>query len=138
MTNYSTTVQTNRCEFCSLYEPDVFYTKLNVRIRLSFISGPVIIYDGDCHRREMFFKLGILITQPLKRETFFCTQPSCINKNNLPNLYKTSCFHFDLRLRCHFYHYLKLPLLFTILGKLGHTYISVANTTRSHDGWLVD
>jgi hypothetical protein len=32
--------------------------------------GPVIIYGGEWHRREMFFVAKILLTQPLKSKEF--------------------------------------------------------------------
>jgi hypothetical protein len=37
---------------------------------LPYTQGPVIIYGGGWHRREMFFLAKYLLTQQLKRQKF--------------------------------------------------------------------
>jgi hypothetical protein len=66
-----------------LYNPFFFYTALNSSRTRFFVlqfldilpnekirKGPVIIYGGGWHRREMFFLAKILLTQPLKSKKF--------------------------------------------------------------------
>jgi hypothetical protein len=38
--------------------------------KIKSIKGPVIIYVGGWHQREMFFVEKILLTQPLKSQKF--------------------------------------------------------------------
>jgi hypothetical protein len=43
---------------------------MNKMNKSTALKGPVIIYGGGWHRREMFFVAKILLTQPLKSQKF--------------------------------------------------------------------
>jgi hypothetical protein len=49
------------------------YSLRSNNLKLSLPKGPVIIYGGGWHRREMFFVVNILLTQPLKNQIDYPT-----------------------------------------------------------------